>query len=132
MSSSFSRRQRARPKRGRTVAYQLSFITGFDLFGGEMDGASDAAQAVGSVLSRLASGAPRPWCVTCDHEFRRGSDLPALIMVAKPWSSAGPLLTGGICANCARQGHDVMIAKCLAAFREGGLRDVRVAQTGAA
>jgi hypothetical protein len=121
----------ARKRASRAVAYQLSFVTGLDLFGGETDGVGDAAEAIASVLSRLASGPP-PLCVTCDHEFQRGGDLPALVMIAKPWASAGPLLTGGICSTCARQGHVALVAACLAAFRASGMPDARMTQAGAA
>ena len=108
--------------------YELSFVTGqslLDLLTGRPSyEAEDAIRGVADVLRRIMSGAKPLICMTCDHAFKR--DLPPVVMIAKPFASRrGQTIVSPVCAACAAQGREVVIAGVLERFRANGASDAR-------
>ena len=115
--------------------YELSFVAGRSLleflFGRPSYEAQDAARAGADMLRRLTSDAEPLLCMTCEHAFER--DLPSVVMIAKPFASRrGRMIVSPVCAACAAQGREAVIAGVLARFRANGASDAREIESGSA
>jgi hypothetical protein len=101
------------------------------LFGRPSYEAQDDVHAVADVIRRITSGSEPMLCMTCDHAFEH--DLPTVIIIAKPFASrCGPMIASPICAACAAQGREAVIAGALERFRANGMADARKIEAGSA
>ena len=83
------------------------------------------------VLRQIMSGAKPLLCMTCDHAFER--DLPTVVMIAKPFASRhGEMIVSPVCAVCAAQGREAVIAAVIERFRANGNPDAREIEAGSA
>ena len=126
--------KRREPLSGQGV-YELSFVTGQSLLkllvGNPSYEARDAVRAVADMLRRITSDAKPLLCMTCDHAFE--GDLPTVVMIAKPFASRhGQMIVSPVCAACAAQGREVVIAGVLERFRANGNPDAREIEAGSA